>query len=345
MSDDVRGFAGGIRTTRRAAIAGIAHGLLAASAGSLLSPARAAGQKVVGLVPKFTSDPYFIAANQGAQQAAKELNLTVEYNGPVDANVAAQSDIIDRMVRARVDALAVCANDPDALAPALIRASRRGIKVSTWDADVRSDARQVFLSQASPEAVGRAIIDIMVRTAGTSGDFLLVTGSLTASNMIAWMEQIKKQLATSYPGIKIKAVLDGNEDIEKAKNISLNYLRANPNTRGVFVVDGISSIGVSEAVEQLKLAGKVTVAGIGVPNSIRPYVKKGTVQASVLWNPVDIGYAAICIAHSQLEGTLNPAAGYLSAGRLGKLKFIARDVVLLGPPLVFTQQNIDQYRF
>jgi rhamnose transport system substrate-binding protein len=345
MSNDVRGFGRGAKATRREAIVGMAGGLLAASAGALSAPVRAASQKVIGLVPKFTSDPYFIAANQGAQEAAKELKLTVQYNGPVDANVAAQSDIIDRMVRARVDALAVCANDPDALAPALIRASRKGIKVSTWDADVRSDARQVFLSQASADAVGRAIIDIMVSAAGTSGDFLLVTGSLTATNMIAWMGEIRKQLATRYPGITIKAVLDGNEDIEKAKNISLNYLRANPKIRGVFVVDGISSIGVSEAVEQLKLAGKVAVAGIGVPNSIRPYVKNGTVSASVLWNPVDIGYAAICIANSQLEGTLNPAAGSVSAGRLGKLKFVSKDVVLLGPPLVFTQQNIDQYRF
>jgi ABC-type sugar transport system substrate-binding protein len=259
--------------------------------------------------------------------------------------VAAQSDIIDRMVRARVDALAVCANDPDALAPALIRAASKGIKVSTWDADVRPDARQVFLSQASPEAIGRTIIEIMVSSAGPSGDFLLVTGSLTATNMIAWMGEIKKQLAASHPGMRIKAVLDGNEDIEKAKNISLNYLRANPNTRGVFVVDGISSIGVSEAVEQLKLVGKVAVAGIGVPNSIRPYIKSGTVKASVLWNPVDIGYAAICIANGQLQGTLKSAAGYVSAGRLGNLKFISNDVVLLGPPLVFTQQNIDQYRF
>jgi rhamnose transport system substrate-binding protein len=345
VSDDVCGIEKGTQGARRQAIAGIAGGLLAAAAAAVLTPARSASQKVIGFVPKFTSDPYFIAANEGAQQAAKELGLTVQYNGPVDANVAAQSDIIDRMVRARVDALAVCANDPDALAPALIRASRKGIKVSTWDADVRSDARQVFLSQASPEAVGRAIIDIMVGAAGTSGEFLLVTGSVTATNMIAWMGEIRKQLAARYPGVKIKAVLDGNEDIEKAKNISLNYLRANPNTRGVFVVDGISSIGVSEAVEQLKLAGKVAVAGIGVPNSIRPYVKNGTVKASVLWNPVDIGYAAICIAHSQLDGTLSPATGYVSAGRLGKLKFISSDVVLLGPPLVFTPQNIDQYRF
>ena len=48
----------------------------------------------IGLMPKFTSDPYFVAANQGAQEAAKELGITVEFNGPVDADVSAQVDIV-----------------------------------------------------------------------------------------------------------------------------------------------------------------------------------------------------------------------------------------------------------
>ena len=331
--------------TRRSAIAGVAGGLLAGTLGASWTPARAARKQVVGLIPKFTSDPYFTAANQGGQEAGKELGLTVEFNGPVDANVTAQADIIDRMVRARVDALAVCANDPNALAPAMLRARKKGVKVSTWDADVRADARQVFLNQATFEAIGETIAKIMADDAGTSGDFLLVTGSLTATNMIAWMGEIRQEITRKYPGMHIKAVLDGNEDIEKSKNVTVNYLRANPDIKGVFVVDGIAAIGVSEAIQQLKLQGKVAVAGIGVPSTIRPYIKDGTVKAAVLWNPVDIGYAAVHIANVQLQGKLDPAKGYIEAGRLGRLKFIAPDVLLLGPPLIFTKDNIDQYKF
>jgi rhamnose transport system substrate-binding protein len=84
------------------------------------------------MLPKFTSDPYFVAVNQGAQEAAKELQVTVEFNGPVDANVAAQANIIDQWIRAGMDAITVSANDPNALAPAMERAARRGIKVSTF---------------------------------------------------------------------------------------------------------------------------------------------------------------------------------------------------------------------
>ena len=71
--------------------------LLAGASGLLARPAFAANQ-TVAFVPKFTSDPYFVSANQGAQEAGKELGLTVQYNGPVDANVAGQVDIVDRLV-------------------------------------------------------------------------------------------------------------------------------------------------------------------------------------------------------------------------------------------------------
>lgn len=333
-----------LHLTRRQTLMGLGGGVLAGATGLAGGPAFAAGQ-TVAFVPKFTSDPYFVSANEGAQEAGKELGLAVQYNGPVDANVAGQVDIVDRLVRSRVDAISICALDPTALAPSLLRAQQKGIKVNTWDADVKPDARQVFLNQASYDAIGKSIVDIMAKGAGTSGDFLMVTGSLTASNMLAWMKAIQETLAKSYPDMRIKTTLLGEQDIEKGKNVTVNYLRANPDTKGVFTVDGIAEVSVAEAVKQLGLSGKLTIAGIGVPNSIRPYVKDGTIKDAVLWSPVDIGYAALYITKAQLDGKLDPGAGSVKAGRLGELKFTSKDEILLGPPLVFSQDNIDKYNF
>lgn len=333
-----------LHPTRRQAMMGLGGGLLAGTSGLLSGRAFAATQ-TVAFVPKFTSDPYFVSANQGAQEAGKEVGLSVQYNGPVDANVAGQVDIVDRLVRSRVDAISICALDPTALAPSLLRAQQRGIRVNTWDADVKSDARQVFLNQASYDAIGETIADIMAKGAGPSGDFLMVTGSLTASNMLAWMKAIKDTVAKKYPDMHIKTTLLGEQDIEKGKNVTLNYLRANPDTKGVFTVDGIADVSVAEAVKQLGLSGKVAIAGIGVPNAIRPYVRDGIIKDAVLWSPVDIGYAAIYITKAQLDGTLDPAKGVVKAGRLGELKFTAKDEILLGPPLVFSKANIDKYNF
>lgn len=327
----------------RAVIVGSTLALLSACGQSTGS---APTNAVVGMLAKFTSDPYFVAANKGAEEAGRELGLTVEFNGPVDANVAAQADIIDRWVRRRVAAIAVSANDPNALAPALKRAAAAGIKTMSWDADVAPDARPVFLSQASFEGMGKTLVEMMVRSAGTAaGDFLIITAVLTAPNQNRWIEEIRKYAAATYPQMRIAAVLPGDEDLEKSKNVALNYLQANPGTKGVFCVTGIATPGVLEAVKQLGLTGKVAVTGLGVPSLIRPYLKDGSLEEAALWNPVDIGYAAMYIVNAQLKGTLSPQSGYVAAGRLGKLRFIANDIVLLGEPLIFTKDNVDQFEF
>lgn len=341
MTQSITGFG----TARRRFMAASAALLALASAG-LAPSAGMAKDVVIGMVPKFTSDPYFVAASKGAQEAAKELGVTVEFNGPVDANVAAQSDIIDRWVRRGVSAIAVSANDPNALAPAMKRAAAAGIKTMTWDADVAPDARSAFLNQATFEGMGRTMVDMMVRSAGTSeGDFLVVTAVLTAPNQNRWIEEIKKYAAEKYPGMKIAAVLPGDEDLEKSKNVALNYLQANPETKGVFCVTGIATPGVMEAVKQLDLVGKVAVTGLGVPSLIRPYLKDGSLKEAALWSPIDIGYGAVYITKALLDGKLDPASGYVEAGRLGKLKFISGDTILLGDPFIFTKDNVDQFDF
>lgn len=325
---------------RRAVMGGLpAAGLAAACART--------DRPVVALIPKFTSDPYFVSAYHGAQEAGRELGLAVRYTGPVDANVAGQVDIVDRMVRLRVAAIALCALDPDALAPSLRRARARGIKVSTWDADVARDARAVFLNQTTYAAIGEAIADVMAQGVGPSGgDVLFLTGSLTASNMVAWSGAIRAAVARRHPGLRLRATLLTDQDIEKGRNVTLNYLRAHPETKGVFTNDGGATVSAAEAVKQLGLApGRITIAGVGVPNAVRPYVMAGLVRKAVLWSPVDIGYAAVCIAQAQLAGTLKPASGRLHAGRLGDLSFTSPDELLLGPPIVFDRDNIGRYHF
>ena len=330
--------------TRRRLLSGTA----ALSAYAALGPlrAQAQGDLKIGLIPKFTSDPYFVAVDQGGQEAASELGLSVEFNGPVDANVSAQSDIIDRFVRRRFDAIAISANDPNALVPALTRAQDAGIVILTYDADVEAEARSLFLNQATFEGMGRTFVEMMVRSAGTSsGDFLIVTAVLTAPNQNRWIDELKAYAAETYPEMNFPAVLPGDEDLEKSKNVALNYLQANPETRGVIAVTGIATPGVVEAVKQLGLEGKVAVTGLGVPSLIRPYLEDGSLTEAALWNPVDIGYGAIHLCKALLDETVARGDSSVPAGRLGELQFIADDTILLGEPYIFTAENVDDFDF
>jgi ABC-type sugar transport system substrate-binding protein len=72
----------------------------------------------------------------------------------------------------------------------------------------------------------------------------------------------------------------------------------------------------------------------------------GSANATILWNPIDIGYATVYMQYAQVTGALKLGKGNtIDAGRLGKLNFIADDTILLGEPMVFTKDNMGQFQF
>ncbi len=323
--------------------------LVAASCGVGQQPSQGGGggdggPKKICMMPKLVGIPYFNASEKGAKEAAEELGVELVYEGPTEAKAALQSQMIEQWIQQQCGAITVAANDPDALAPAMKKADEAGIATGAWDADVAPDARDVFVNQATFEAIGYKMVDLMAEQTGGKGEFLVVTGSLTAPNQVAWLEAMRERMKEKYPEMSIASVEPGEEDLQLGIDITKNYLRANPDTAGVFGITSVALPGAAEAVEQEGLAGKVAVTGLSTPNEMKPYLKSGAVEKFVLWNPVDLGYLAVHVANAQLEGNL-PKSGTFEAGRLGKVKMLAEDEVLLGPPLVFSKENIDQYDF
>jgi rhamnose transport system substrate-binding protein len=117
---------------------------------------------------------------------------------------------------------------------------------------------------------------------------------------------------------------------------------------------------VGEAVEQAGLSGKIVVTGLSTPNDMKEFVKRGTVETVVLWNPVDLGYLAVYAAQASLAGTLkdNATQAKLPAGRLGTRDAVAsleditakgpltlKNVIVLGNPFRFTRDNTDQFNY
>ena len=87
------------------------------------------------------------------------------------------------------------------------------------------------------------------------------------------------------------------------------------------------------------------MVGLATPNAMKPYVASDCVKSVVLWNPVDLGYAAVHVMRAVVDGKLQPGATEVEAGRLGKLQIVNGSEILLGPPFVYTKDNIDDFDF
>ena len=306
---------------------------------------RPAGKRLkVGMLPKLVGIDYFNECQKGAQEAASELGIDLTYDGPSTDKVELQVQMIDEWIALGYDAIAVSPNDPEVIAPALKRARDAGIVVLTWDADANptSSGRQVFVNQCPVADVGSRLVDLMADAIGGKGKTVIVTGSATSPNQNAWMQAMRAHLNEKYPQIELLETLVPDENQNRARQMTLDLLTAEPELAGVWGITSVALPGVAEAVKQAGKTGKVFVTGLSLPSTVKGYVKDGTIPRFVLWSPKDLGYLTIHAAKALADQQLDP--GTRDFGRLKEIR-ITSDEVILGPPFVFDADNIDQFSF
>jgi rhamnose transport system permease protein len=130
---------------------------------------------------------------------------------------------------------------------------------------------------------------------------------------------------------------------DKAFDEANTILNAYPDVKLIMAICSPAVPGAAEAVKQSRRSD-VKVIGLSLPNDNKPYVHAGITDAVILWNTMDLGYLTIYAAKAVKEGTLKAGDTSLAAGRLGQVE-VAGDNVLLGQPLTFTKENIDQFDF
>jgi rhamnose transport system permease protein len=312
-------------------------------------PARNAGNSAPGqtitvaMMPKSKGNAYFIACRKGAEEAAKELGVTLLWDGPTEPDPAKQNEIIDTWITRGVDVIAVAVENRQGISTVLRKAKQKGIKVLTWDADAEPDARDFFVNQATPEGIGNALMDNAARVMGNEGEFAIITASLTAANMIEWHKCIDARLKEKYPNIKEAAYQPCDDKQDKAFDQAAAILLANAKVKLIMAICSPAVPGAAEAVKQ---SGRkdVKVIGLGLPNDNKRFVHEGITDTVILWNTMDLGYLPIHAANDLMNGTLKPGDRAMQAGRL-KTIAIAGDNILLGQPFAFNKANIDQFDF
>ena len=306
------------------------------------------GKKItVGVMPKLKGIAFFNATEKGAREAGEELGITVDFDGPVTNDVTLQTQMIETWIAKKYDAIAVAPNDPDAIAPVLEKARKRGIKVVTWDADSAAPSRDFFVNQCTNESVAKSLMDVMATTVSPDAKYVIVTGSLTAANQNMWMAEMEKYRQSAYPGMVnlSESPKASGEDLALATQVTADTIKAYPDLQGIFAITSVALPGAAEAIRKGGVADKIFLTGLATPNTMKPYVKDGTVKKFVLWNAVDLGYLAVQVATASVKAELQQGATTFKAGRLGDRTVLNGDQVVLGDPIVFDAGNIDTFDF
>jgi rhamnose transport system substrate-binding protein len=299
----------------------------------------------VGLVAKSLGNGFFDAVHKGAQEAAAQLDAEVIFVGPTTPTAEGQLETLNSLIAQRVDAIAVSANDPDALVPTLKKARDRGIKVISYDSAVAGPGRDAHLAPSSDPLIGETVIALVAELAPqvdgkAQGKFAVVSATPTSTNQNSWLAEMRRVLP-QQPGLQMVAVAYGDDVSDKSYREAVALLKQHPDLAVLVSISSVGIVASAKAVEDQGLTGKVKVTGLGLPSELAGYVQKGVVPKFAIWNPIDLGYSAMQLAvHLARGGTLLQP---VNAGRMGAIPFTSDGTGAMSKPFIYDAGNVAEF--
>jgi rhamnose transport system substrate-binding protein len=297
----------------------------------------------VAIVAKSLGNGFFDAVHKGADEAAKELGVEIIFTGPPTPTAEGQLEVINALIAQRVEAIAVSANDPDALVPALQRAMQRGIKVVSYDSAVAAEGRMLHLAPSSDALIGETCVQLAARAVpNATGKFAVVSATPTSTNQNAWLAEMRKAL-TQFPSLQLVSVVYGDDVSDKSYREAASLLKRYPDLAAIVSISSVGIVASAKAVQDQGLAGKVRVTGLGLPGELAGYVNGGVVAEFAIWNPIDLGYAATQVAVALTRGRAPESTQPIAAGRMGNIEFGADGVGAMAKPFIFDRSNVNEF--
>lgn len=299
----------------------------------------------IALVVKALGIGFFEAAAEGANEAAAELGgVEVIYTGPTDTTAEGQIEVINSLIAQGVDAIAVSANDTDALVPTLQKAMQRGITVISWDSGVAQDGRQVHLNPSSNPLIGNMIIKLAADHLPDGGDVAVLSATTTSTNQNVWIEEMNKVMG-NYPGINVVATVYGDDLADKSYREAQGLMQSYPDLDAIIAPTSVGIVAAAQAVADAGKIGSVNVTGLGLPSEMAGAIESGASKSFAIWNPIDLGYSATMIAHAIASGaaTAEPGAE-ISIGRVGTITLDDTNSAAMADPFVYDASNIEQFK-
>lgn len=298
------------------------------------------------IVVKDAENPYMQRMSEGFDEACAELGIESVVVGPGVGGPPDQSVAVLTLIEQGVDAVAVAANDMGKLSGALQSAMASGIEVVSLDAAVSPADRMLHIQQASPEIVGRVLIQASAEILGGHGQFAILTTTATMPNQqswVNWMRREMKDYPDKYNRMQLVEVAYGLDQFETSTNLTRSLLERHPDLK---LIIAPTVVGLrAAAIEIESQHSDVKVTGLGLPGDMEPHIESGTCPWMYLWNPSELGYLAAYALDALNDGLMSGTVGeILDAGKLGGRAVTPSEdggtELVLGNPKMFDNTNI-----
>jgi len=253
----------------------------------------------IAVIPKGSTHEYWKALHAGADAAAKELNVKIEFKGPLKENEKEdQIQVVENFVTAKVDGIVLAPLDNVALAKPVETAATAKIPVVVIDSSLKSD-KYTATAMTNNYKGGQMAGDELVRLLGGKGNVIMLryeAGSAsTMDREQGFMDVIKKN-----PGIKVLSEnQEGGATADSAQQKAEGLLAGFKNPDGSLQAQGIycpnesTTFGMLRVLDENHWAGKVKFVGFDSSAKLIEGLDTGKINALVIQDPFKMGHDSV----------------------------------------------------
>jgi simple sugar transport system substrate-binding protein len=270
------------------------------------------GAHTIAVVPKDSTNPWFVRMETGVKRYASDTGLDVFQKGPATTDATQQAQVIRDLIAQKVSALCVV--------------------------------------PVNNSAYGGFIMDNLAEGMGGEGLYTTMVGHVTNASHNEWADGGVAHQLEKYPNMKLLEAeprVESQDDGEVAYQTAKELIKKYPELKGIMGTSSFDAPGVARAIEELGLQGKFFTAGTGMPEANKQILEKGLVHALTLWDPAEAGYAMAELARRILDKEPIEAPLDLKAEGYAEVKFAEdSDKILEGAGwIVITKDNVDSFGF
>jgi ribose transport system substrate-binding protein len=252
------------------------------------------------LIAGVKGDEFYITMNCGAQAKAKELGVTLNFQGPDKFDPSLQTPIVNAVAANKPDAVLVAPTDTKAMFPPIKQLADAGSKVVLVDTTLAQADMAVSQIASDNEGGGKAAAATLAKLIGGKGKVFVVNvqpGISTTDLRAKGFAEGAKAAGLTYVGQQYD-----NDDAAKAAAVTKAELAKDPDLKGIFATNLFSAEGAASALREAGKLGKVKIVSFDAGPKQVEDLKQGIVQALIAQKPAEIGADGVQQAYNALTG-------------------------------------------
>jgi ribose transport system substrate-binding protein len=280
---------------------GLAAFLPSACGGS--AGADSKGKLRLAVIPKGTANEFWKSIHAGAEEAAKQLDVAILWQGPQPENDReAQIRVVENFVNAKVDGIVLAPVDETALVRPVEDAARGGVPTVVIDSGLDTQKRVAFVATDNHQG-GVLAAERLGQLLGGKGNVILLRYQEGSASTMAREAGFLETIKAKFSGIKMVSDNQyGSGDLGKARSTSDSLLLAHPDVDGIFCPNETTTHGMLLALEAVGKAGKVKFVGFDASDPLVQGLEKGEIHGLVVQDPVTMGRQGVEAMVAHLRG-------------------------------------------